>query len=310
VPGAIGSHQARGGILDAMTDTGESSSARDSEVGPVPRDARDGSADLVHRGCPYLISLDGTWRGSQATRDHRCDATRPQAAPAIAKQRGLCLTSTHVTCATFMAAQELEDGRTLAAQARVSDFWPETRSTLLALEPGHGRPAPFRVSSSKGGGQALLVGLMVLAFLVLVIARTAPQSGSGAPQPGTGASPSAAGGGAAASPAPTAPQPPPSIAASGAPGASGAASPSISAAPPSSSPSPSAAPTATATASTSSTPRPSASPTAATATSYKVRSGDTLSGIAARFGTTVKKIKVANGLTSNAIRPGQVLLIP
>jgi LysM repeat protein len=291
-----------------MTDTGqspsngESPSVRDSQVGPVPRDARDGSPDVVHRGCPYLVSMDGAWRGSQATRDHRCDATQPQAAPAIAKQRGLCLTATHVTCATFVAAQEVEAGRTAALQAPESRFWPETRSTVLALEPGHGRPAAFRGSSRKGGGQALLVGLMVLAFLVLVIARTAPQSGSGGPQPGTGAMPSAAGGGAAVSPLPAASQPPPSI------DASGAASPPTSATPPSSSPSPSTAPTPTASASA--TPQSSASPTPAPATSYKVRSGDTLSGIASRFGTTVKKIKVANGLTSNAIRPGQVLVIP
>jgi LysM repeat protein len=52
----------------------------------------------------------------------------------------------------------------------------------------------------------------------------------------------------------------------------------------------------------------SASPAAET--TYKVRSGDTLSAIAARFNTTVKKIKVANGLTSNTLRIGQVLAIP
>jgi LysM repeat protein len=41
-----------------------------------------------------------------------------------------------------------------------------------------------------------------------------------------------------------------------------------------------------------------------------VKSGDTLSGIAARFATTVKAIKVANGLRDNLIRTGQVLVIP
>ena len=43
---------------------------------------------------------------------------------------------------------------------------------------------------------------------------------------------------------------------------------------------------------------------------YKVRSGDTLSQIADRHRTTVTKIKKANGLRSNLIRPGQVLKIP
>ena len=254
----------------------------------------------MHRACPYLVASAGTWRGSHPTRDHRCSAMQPHAAPAIAKQRDLCLTPTHVSCATFVAAQEIEADRPGAAQAAGSGLWPETRSIVLALEPGHGRSAVFRGSSRKGGGQAVLVALMVLAFLVLVIARTAPQSGAGAPQPGSGASPSGpAGGVALTAPPATAP----SVAASVAPSAVAGASPSPSAAPAASS-SPGSSPAATATPPTA----PSATPAAAT--TYKVRSGDTLSGIATRFDTTVKKIKVANGLTSNTIRIGQVLVIP
>ena len=71
--------------------------------------------------------------------------------------------------------------------------------------------------------------------------------------------------------------------------------------------SPSASPSASASATTSPSPAPTATPAARR---YTVRSGDTLSGIAATFGTTVKAIKAANGLTSNVIRPGQVLAIP
>lgn len=44
--------------------------------------------------------------------------------------------------------------------------------------------------------------------------------------------------------------------------------------------------------------------------SYKVVSGDTLYGIARKRGSTVAKIKAANGLKSDVIRPGQVLRIP
>lgn len=290
-----------------MTETDENEVERDSEVVAVPRNARGGPDDMVYRACPYLIAASGTWRGSQPTRDHRCGATQPQAALAIAKQRDLCLTSTHVSCATFVAAQELRAGRDVAALSPGSGFWPETRSIVLALEPGHGRSATFGGSSRKSGGQALLVGLMVLAFLVLVIARTAPQSGLRTLQPGAGTPPSTAGGAAATAASPTAAQPMPSATASGAPSgvpsAGGGASPSASAAPPSSPPSPGTTPTA------SSTPAAS-SPTPAVATTYKVRSGDTLSAIAARFNTTVKKIKVANGLTSNTLRIGQVLAIP
>jgi membrane-bound lytic murein transglycosylase D len=44
--------------------------------------------------------------------------------------------------------------------------------------------------------------------------------------------------------------------------------------------------------------------------SYRVRAGDTLSAIARRFGTTVARIKEANRLGSNLIRPGMSLIIP
>jgi len=43
---------------------------------------------------------------------------------------------------------------------------------------------------------------------------------------------------------------------------------------------------------------------------YTVVQGDTLSSIASRFGTTVDAIKAANGLVSDLIYVGQVLIIP
>ncbi len=43
---------------------------------------------------------------------------------------------------------------------------------------------------------------------------------------------------------------------------------------------------------------------------HRVRSGDTLLGIAARYGVTVDAIKQANGLWTNVILPGQQLAIP
>jgi membrane-bound lytic murein transglycosylase D len=44
--------------------------------------------------------------------------------------------------------------------------------------------------------------------------------------------------------------------------------------------------------------------------SYRVRSGDTLSGIAARFGVSVRELKHNNGLSSSRIYPGNTLLVP
>jgi nucleoid-associated protein YgaU len=55
---------------------------------------------------------------------------------------------------------------------------------------------------------------------------------------------------------------------------------------------------------------PGASPTAKP-TTYKVKSGDTLSSIAARFHTTAKAIEDLNGLKSPfVIHPGEVLKLP
>ena len=45
-------------------------------------------------------------------------------------------------------------------------------------------------------------------------------------------------------------------------------------------------------------------------TEHVVRSGDTLSGIAGRYGTTVAKLRSANGLRSNRLSVGQRLVIP
>ncbi len=44
---------------------------------------------------------------------------------------------------------------------------------------------------------------------------------------------------------------------------------------------------------------------------YVVKSGDSLSSIAAKFNTTVRKLKVANEIAdASVIRVGQVLIIP
>lgn len=63
----------------------------------------------------------------------------------------------------------------------------------------------------------------------------------------------------------------------------------------------------------SSKPRPSTSsrPSTPSTTSYTVVKGDTLSGIASRYGTSVSAIRNANGLSSsNLIRVGQKLKVP
>ena len=44
--------------------------------------------------------------------------------------------------------------------------------------------------------------------------------------------------------------------------------------------------------------------------SYTIKKGDTLGAIAAKHGTTVSKLKAANGMSSDFIREGKSLKIP
>jgi LysM repeat protein len=68
-------------------------------------------------------------------------------------------------------------------------------------------------------------------------------------------------------------------------------------------------PTSTATPTTTPTASPTETPTPQV-TTYIVRTGDTLSVIAAQFGVPVSAIKEVNGLTDDVITVGQELLIP
>lgn len=267
-----------------MTDTGaesRSSTAPDSGSHAVANVAQ--AAAVVDRVCPYLRADDGRWRGAYASRAHRCWATEPPVPLAGGKQKSLCLLSAHEACSTYLAAGEVAGARQAPSTPATTGLWPEVRSTPIVLESPHAVLTPLAGGPARTGGQALLVGLMVLAFIVLVVARTSAPPTSGSPSPGA-----VAGGGAIASAGSLA-----------SPAATVVSTPS---------PTPSAAPSPTATASA---PPPPATPTAApSARRYKVKSGDTLSGIAARFATTVKAIRIANNLQGNLIRPGQVLIIP
>lgn len=232
--------------------------------------------------CPYLVAADGLWRSSTVAREHRCGAVAPPALLAAEKQRRLCLTADHLTCPTFEAARA---ARPIGPDREPTLPRPLARATPMVLD--HGRIAitvpAFR--SERSVGQAALIVLMAVAFALIVFAKL---SGGNSPAGAADASAS-----------------PPASAHASAP--SGSAHPTSAA-----SSAPSGAPSGSAAGSAD--PGGSASP-AATAKpasqTYKVKAGDTLIGIAAKFGTTPKAIAKLNGITNTAnLHVGQVLKIP
>ena len=262
-----------------MTVTGEPTRPLPAEEDPAARPSRRRDGLAVREVCPFLVADEGTWRSAYAAREHRCGAVQPPAPLAVAKQRQLCLLAAHEGCATYLAARAVADD---AAPSTPGDdgaaLWQGSAPPPLVLEPAR-RMGALPTATARSGGSAALIGLMVVAFLVLVLARI---QSPGAP--GLTPGPSLAAVAAAtvspiatpdASPSGTLPSPTPD----------GAAAPAT----------------------------PTDRPAEATPEQkrYRVKSGDTLSSIAARYDTTVKKLKAANGISDpRALRVGQVLIIP
>jgi LysM repeat protein len=245
-------------------------------------------------GCPYLLASKGGWRASRPSREHRCAAFAPQVPLDTAKQQRLCLVAAHATCATFAAAGAARRDRGLDVAGPAGIRWGIARTTPV-IDVGMGLgSAAGRLVADRRAWQ--LIPAVVLVMVLAVVGL----SGLGRNEPVAGLVPST-----------TSSRPvtaPPSASATA---ASATAAPSATTAP-------SAAPAVTATPAPTMTPEPTLTPTArptatpapSARTTYTVKAGDTLYGIAATFGTTVGKIKALNGLTSNNIRVGRVLLIP
>ena len=252
------------------------------------------TTEPVREVCPYLVAADGGWRTIQPTRDHRCTATSPVSPLSLAKQRELCLQPAHFGCSTYQAAREIaaEQG----GGPVDGGLWPETRSAVLSLEPANRGRSPIAGLTGRGTGQALLIGLMVVAFIVLIVSRVTP--------PISGEPPASFDIGAVGSAAPG-----PSDA--GSPSATPTTSPTST---PAASPSevPVSAPPSSVPASEAPGTSPSAGPSSSPAgQSYRVRPGDTLSGIATRYGVSIRALRQANSIPPGGIiRPGQVLVIP
>jgi nucleoid-associated protein YgaU len=186
----------------------------------------------------------------------------------------LCLTEAHARCERFAAARTAW----LAASSGLPRVAPDVAfgRTRLVLEPEAAWRGLASSPASRINGPALLVAAVALAVVGLLVLTSVFGILNGVP---------------AGSASPTA-----------------SPIPSLSPSPLASSPVASTGPSVPA-----SPPVPSTTPVVTPAPSqrtYVVQQGDTLNEIAQRFGTTAEAIQAANGLASDTINVGQVLIIP
>jgi LysM repeat protein len=270
------------GYAWSMTDDGRAPEGPDAAASSSTG-LGDSAGPPIHSVCPFLLSADGGWRSVSAAREHRCTAVTPPAPLAAEKQRRLCLTAEHAMCATYLAAGEARAVGQRSSERRR----PVARTTPLVLDQGRLAVAIPSIRSTPGAGQGLLIGLLGIAFLAVLIARLATGGGgpSGAVIPVGSTSPSpGATEGAAATTKPDATTAPESTDEATA------------------APSPTLVPTEA---------KPTPTPAGAAKTTYKIKKGDTLSGIAAKFGTTVKALVKLNKIEDpSKIHVGQVLKLP
>lgn len=255
---------------------------------PPPPDSADaaGAGAAVPRGCPLLLASTGGWRLDVPSRDHRCAAFVPSAPLAPEKQARLCLTDAHASCATYLASLAAREARLGVIAADRATRWGFARTTTVIEDAGGLRARLLTIVLDRRRWPAIPAVLLVTALFTLAL------SGFRAGVPATPIATASPG-----IPTPTSTTtraPAPTSAASDEPVPSGA---------PSEGPA-SAVPTAAPTAA------PSPAPTRAFRT-YVVQQGDTLSAIAAEFGTTVQALVDLNNLSNpGQLSVGQVLRIP
>jgi LysM repeat protein len=239
-------------------------------------------------GCPFLVSEAGGWRLDMPSRDHRCAAFSPAAPLAPEKQARLCLTDSHLTCATYLASVSAREVRLGAPPPDRATRWGLARTTTVIEDPGGIPSRLITTLLDRRRWPAIPALLLVTGLFVLAV------SGFRGFLPATGA---------VATPSPT---PAPIVVAD-------TPTPRPTASPPTetpAAPSPTPQLTLPATGSPEPTPAPTNTPKA-TFRTYVVKSGDTLTGIAARYNTSWQAIAALNHISDpGKLRVGQVLLIP
>jgi len=255
--------------------------------------AADAGAQLVvvpfrPAGCPFLQSEAGGWRLDAPSREHRCAAFSPAAPLAPEKQARLCLTDGHAACATYLASIAAREARLGAAPLDRTTRWGLARTTTVIQDPGGFRARLLSAILDRRRWPAIPAALLVAALAVLAV------TGFRGFLPTTGISAS--------------PSLPVVAVASDGPGPTDA--PAITEPPLTLPPTGSAPPTSAPTSEPASSPAPTKAPKP-TFRTYTVKGGDTLSGIASKYHTTVSALSRLNHISDpSKLRVGQVLLIP
>jgi LysM repeat protein len=242
-------------------------------VDSAPRVAPTSAPDVAAAICPYLSSASGAWRSAAPSRDHRCEALAPPAPQSSDKQRRHCLSADHVECSIYRAARTARESALAAgADPRRISSADDSRRPLPRTAPVLLEPPRLidQVTRLQLDRAPGQLALVALMVVAFVVVALSRLSG-GSP----GASPA------------------PSFMAVG---------PSL--------PADTPVPTPLTTPSDAASASPPASPAPSFRTTYKVKKGDTLGGIAAKFKVSVAALRAANGLKSNTIHSGQVLKIP
>ena len=253
-----------------------------------PRPADDPAAAVAGpRGCPFLLADGGSWRLDVPTKDHQCTAVSPAAALSLEKQSRLCLTAAFPSCATYLASMEARGTRLGVPTSDEATRWGLTRTTAVIEDAGGMRSRLLGALTDRRRWPAVPAVLLLTGLIILGLSgiRGTPASAVASPSP---SHPAAS---VAATPHPTA---------AATEGETATTEPAT--APPTARPSgpPTAAPT------TGPSPTPAAS-----FRLYTVKSGDTLSAIASKFGTTSRAIADLNGIkVSTTLHAGVVLKIP
>jgi LysM repeat protein len=258
--------------------------------------------------CPFLSGPDGEYRAASPSRDHRCGAVDPPTRLPVEKQQQLCVRTRHFECPAFIAAT--------APSVALTSSRPVPRSAPLVLE----RAEPIlSIAGLTFPARALQFGLAGVLAVALAIVAFGGNSGR---SPAAAAGPGASSGASAVARASATPRRSSGPSASSGAGVVATGAPSATAEPsetdatePTGSAEPDPEPTVPATA-------PGATPPAATDTAspsgevasaktYRVKKGDTLSGIAKRFGTTVRILQDLNNIQDpRLLRTGQILKLP